>query len=133
MHTAGFSILASLSLTPKTSLTDSAAAQGRVRLAKKLMAEAATQAPGATPADTTANALGVSPAKSMSALTDKSLTSVQLPVQKASHPIRPCSNHAKNLHCTHGSHCLGRPCLTSESTHAVYLPSSRSSPSQIHH
>ena len=67
--------------------TDGTAAQGRVRLAKKLMAETATQAPGATPAGTTANALGVSPAKSTSALTDKSPTSTELPVQKAIHPI----------------------------------------------
>ena len=76
--------------------TNGTAAQGRVRLAKKLMAETATQAPGATPAGTTANALKVSPAKSTSALTDKSLTSAELPMQKVTHPVYPCTNYVED-------------------------------------
>ena len=76
--------------------TDGSAAQGRVRLAKKLMAEAATQAPGTSPVSATATALGVSPAKSTSALADKSPTSAELPMQKANHPMYPCINCAED-------------------------------------
>ena len=68
-----------------------------MRLAKKLMTEAATQAPGATPAGTEADALGVSPAKSTSALTDKSPTSAELPLQKVTHPGCPCDQHAEGF------------------------------------
>ena len=60
------------------------------------MAEAATQAPGATPGGTTAKALGDSPAKSTTALTDKSPCSANLLVQKATHPIFSCSYHAED-------------------------------------
>ena len=88
-----------------------------MRLAKKLMAEAATQAPGASPAGTTANALGVSPAKSTSALTDKSSTSAELPAQKATHPMQPCTDHVDNS-ALHTRRSLPQHALLYEQTEA---------------